>query len=254
MKIYIATDLEGATGVFKFEQTREMGTPAFYGAFRMLMGDIAAVAEGLKQSGVDEILVSDGHNGGNNFMPELMVPGVRYITGRGRPRPMALLDDTADGMILLAYHAMNGTPDGVLHHTQSSRAEAKYWYDGVERGEIYQHALIAGHFGVPVILVTGDEATCREARETLGDDLPTVAVKKGLGRQSAVLIAAEETHDMLVSGAKKAVEALPHREPLKIELPIKARRRYINPDASSLHNPYYVDKEALVERQIDSIF
>ena len=187
MKIYISTDLEGATGVFKFAQTREKGTPPFLEAFRLLMGDIAAVAEGLKQAGVDEIYALDGHDGGNNFPPEFMEPGVRYITGMPRPR-QAMLDESVDGMILLGFHAMNGTEDGVLHHTQSSKAEAKYWYDGVERGELYQEAVIAGHFGVPIMMVTGDEAVCREAKNTLGDDVVTVTVKKGLSREAAVLI------------------------------------------------------------------
>ncbi|MCS7180897.1 MAG: M55 family metallopeptidase, partial [bacterium] len=169
MKIYIATDLEGATGVFKFSQTRERG-PEFIEAMKLLMKDITAVCEGLKEAGVKEIYVLDGHDGGNNFIPELMIPEVRYITGYPRQGKVFYgLDETFDGIILLGYHAMNGTPDGVLHHTQSSIYEMKYFYDGIERGEIYQSAVIAGHFNVPVILVTGDEAACREAKETLGE-------------------------------------------------------------------------------------
>ncbi|MCX7706299.1 MAG: M55 family metallopeptidase, partial [bacterium] len=80
MKIYICTDLEGATGVFKWVQTREKGTE-FYEAMRLLMRDIGAVCEGLKEAGANEIYVLDGHDGGNNFIPECMVPGVYYITG-----------------------------------------------------------------------------------------------------------------------------------------------------------------------------
>jgi len=253
MKIYISTDLEGATGVFKFKQTREKG-PEFYEAMKLLMGDIAAVSEGLKEAGVKEIYVLDGHDGGNNFIPEFMVPGVRYITGYPRQgQVMFGLDETFDGIILLGCHAMNGTPDGVLHHTQSSLAEAKYFYDGIERGEIYQSAVIAGHFNVPVILVTGDEAACREAKETLGKDLPTVAVKKGISREAAILISPEETKILLKEGAKKAIKMIPKLKPYKIKLPVKLKTRRIGPEGTSLDNPYFIEKEVIVKSALDII-
>ncbi|HOJ39788.1 MAG TPA: M55 family metallopeptidase, partial [bacterium] len=110
---------------------RETG-PEFTEAMKLLVADIAAVVEGLKQAGVKEIYVIDGHDGGNNFLPEFMVPAVRYITGYLRGRLCWGLDESFAGVILLGYHAMNGTADGVLHHTQSSLAEARYFYHGVE--------------------------------------------------------------------------------------------------------------------------
>ena len=243
MKFYVSTDLEGVTGVYGFHQTREPGTPPNLEACRLLMGDIAAVAEGFKEAGVEEILAMDGHGGGHSFVPELMVPGVRYITGKRPGKGFYGLDESCDGLVLLGYHAMNGTADGVLHHTQSSKAEKKYWYDGVERGEMYQHAVIAGHYDVPVILVTGDEATCREARETFGETIPTVAVKKGICREAAVLIAPEETHEMLKEGAKAAVEAIPKLKPYKVTWPLKIRLRQIDPARATEDNPYYVEEE-----------
>ena len=253
MKIYICTDLEGVTGVYRFDQTRERGTPENLEAIRLLMGDIAAVAEGLKEAGVDEIYVRDGHGGGDNFIPTHMVPGVHYISGRATWGPINVLDESFDGAVLLGYHAMNGTADGVLHHTQSSKIEAKYFYDGVERGEIYQSAVTAGHYDVPVMLVTGDEAACREARELLGSDLPTVAVKQGIHREAAIMLAAEETRPLLIEGARKAVEALPQRKPFKIKLPVQVRVRRIAPQGSTGDNPYYVEREAEVDSQLNII-
>ncbi len=72
---------------------------------------------------------------------------------------------------MLGFHAMMGTPDGVLCHTQSSKTENRYWYNGVESGELAQSAAIAGYYGVPAIMVSGDEATCREARKFFGNNI-----------------------------------------------------------------------------------
>jgi D-amino peptidase len=118
-----------------------------------------------------------------------MHPGATYITGKPRPGAGNLtdLDETFDGMVMIGFHAMMGTPDGVLNHTQSSKSENRYWYNGVESGELAQNALIAGHFNVPLIMVTGDEATCREAHQFFGEDIVTVATKKGFAREAAEL-------------------------------------------------------------------
>ncbi len=254
MKIYIVTDLEGVTGVFKFKQTREKDTREFREAMELLMGDIAAVAEGLRQGGATEIVVLDGHNGGNNFIPGCMVSGVRYVTGMPRPGSLCGLDESFDGIVLLGFHAMNGTPDGVLHHTQSAAEERKYWYDGVERGELYQSSVAAGHHNVPVMLATGDEAACREARELHGDDLPTVAVKKGVSREAAILLSAEETRPMLIDGARQAMAELSKRKPLKPDFPLTLCLRTRNTSPADLENPYFHETEYVVESGMDIIF
>ena len=253
MKIYLLTDLEGATGVFKFSQTRAMGTPEGIEAMRLLMGDITAVVAGLRQAGATEIMVLDGHDGGNNFLPEEMVAGARYVTGKPRPWGLYGLDRSFAGMVVLGAHAMNGTADGVLHHTQSSIAEAKYWYDGVERGEIFQAAVTAGHYDVPVIMVTGDEAACREARELLGDDLPAASVKKGISREAAVLMPPAETRPLLTEVAKAAAAGLARRRPFKPTFPIQLRERRLGPNPASLDTPWFVERVSEVRGALDII-
>ena len=235
LKIYIMTDLEGASGVYKFAQTREAGNPLGETAKEYLMGDIAAVVRGLRAGGATEILIIDGH-GSQAFVPHLMAPGAKYVTGKPRPGHLWGLDPSFAGLVLLAHHAMNGTPDGVLAHTQSSKTENRYWYNGVESGELAQVALLAGHYGVPPILVTGDEATCRESQKFFGSDCVTVAVKRGLSREAAVLYPFEETRPALFAGAKRAIAAIPKCKPYRIELPIKAKMEYLKSggDASKL--------------------
>ncbi len=226
LRIYIVTDLEGASGVYKFAQTREPGNPLGEKAKEYLMGDIAAVVRGLRAAGVTDIVVLDGH-GSQAFVPHLMEPGARYITGTPRPGPLTGFDGSFAGMIQLGAHAMMGTSDGVLCHTQSSRSENRYWYNGVESGELVQCGAIAGHYDIPTIMVTGDEATCREATRFFGPDCVTVATKRGIARESAELYPFDETHQALHDGARRAVAAIGKCQPYKLSLPIQARKEHL---------------------------
>ncbi|MEN6577202.1 MAG: M55 family metallopeptidase [Phycisphaerales bacterium] len=226
LRIYIVTDLEGASGVYKFAQTREPGNPLGEKAKEYLMGDIGAVVRGLRAGGATDIIVLDGH-GSQAFVPHLMEPGARYITGTPRPGPLTGLDGSFTGLVQLGAHAMMGTPDGVLCHTQSSRSENRYWYNGVESGELAQCAAIAGHYDIPTIMVTGDEATCREAAKFFGPDCVTVPTKGGIARESAALYPFEETHQALYEGARRAVAAIGKCRPYKLSLPIQAKKEYL---------------------------
>ena len=231
LKIYIETDLEGASGVFQFSQTREKDTPLNREACEFLMGDIAAVVRGLRAGGATEIIIADGH-GNQAFLPRLMEPGAKYITGKPRPAVAWGLDETCVGFAMIGCHAMMGTADGVLNHTQSSKTENRYWYNGVETGEIGQLAILASYYHVPPILITGDEAACREAKQFLGEHCVTVAVKRGLSRECAELYPFEETRKALFEGAKRAMTELPNCKPYEVELPIQARKQWYTLDAN----------------------
>jgi D-amino peptidase len=175
------------------------------------------------------VLVCDGH-GDQAVIPELMVPGARYVTGKPKPAPgnMWGLDKSYAGMVLLGFHAMRGTPDGVLNHTQSY--ENRYWYNGIESGELAQNAAIAGFFGVPPIMATGDEATCREAHKFFGEKIITVPVKRGVSREAAVLYPLEETRKALYEGAKRAMSIIGECKPYILDTPIKYKEQYLDPD------------------------
>ncbi len=242
-KIYILTDLEGVSGVYKFAQTREKDTPLNIRACEYFMDDLSAVIRGLKEGGATEILVIDGH-GNQCVIPHRMEPGVKYLTGVPRPDTYWGLDSSWVGMVQFGAHAMNGTEDGVLHHTMSSKSENRYWYNGVEVGEVVQCATIAGYYGIPTILVTGDEAVCREAKRFLGDACVTVAVKKGISREAAILYPFEETRQALYEGARRAMEAIPECKPYTMELPVKGRMQYLKPDPEG-SEPKLATKEAV---------
>jgi D-amino peptidase len=242
-KIYVVTDLEGISGVYQFTQTRETTTPLAREAREYFMADLAAVVRGLRAGGATEIVVLDGH-GNQAVIPHLMEPGAKYLTGLPRPGVLTGLDESFAGLVLLGYHAMMGTPDGVLNHTQSSKSENRYWYNGVESGELAQCAAIAAHFGVPPILVTGDVATCREAKQFFGESCVTVAVKEGVARESAVLYPFAETRRALYQGAKRAMAVIPRCKPYRLEFPVRAKKQYLVFDDPG--QPRLVTKEGTI--------
>lgn len=251
LKIYVNTDLEGISGVFNFTQTREKGSPENILACEYFMDDLGAVVQGLRDGGATDIIVLDGH-GNQAVVPHLMEPGATYITGKPRPGVgnLSLLDSSFAAMIMVGFHAMNGTPDGVLCHTQSSKSENKYWYNGIESGELVQNAVISGYYNVPVIMVTGDEATCKEARHFFGENIVTVATKKGLSREAAQLYPFEETHNALYEGAKQAVSVISKNKPFKWQFPLKAKKQYLEKDENSGEMKTII-KEKVIEFPLD---
>lgn len=249
IKIFIETDLEGVSGVYNFTQTREKGSPENIRACEYFMGDLAAVVRGLRDGGATEIIVIDGH-GNQAMIPHLMEPGAKYVTGKPRPEGNRWsLDKSYSGIVMFGFHAMNGTPDGVLCHTQSSASENRYWYNGIESGELAQTASIAGYFGVPPILVTGDEATCREARKFFGDGVVTVATKEGLAREAAVLYPFEETRKALYEGAKRSIAAIPKCKPYIMQTPIKVKEEWLEKVPSSIQ-PRLMTREKIIENPL----
>jgi D-amino peptidase len=120
-------------------------------------------------------------------------------------------------------HAMARTPDGILCHTQNSRMDCRYWYNGRENGEIAQAALAYGHYGIPCVMVSGDSAGCREATEFLGENVVTVSVKKGYGRECGRLLAPARAHELIRAGAAEALKRISLCQPYVIDTPIRAR-------------------------------
>ena len=230
MKLYISTDLEGISGVVDWLQTGRDGKGADYAeACRLLTADVNAAVEGALAAGAKEIVVLDGHGGGRNFVyPELRA-GARYISGAGRVVAFPGFDERFDALLLLGYHAMAGTPAAVMDHTMISRSWYNCYLNGIRMGEIGISAVIAGHFRVPVIFVSGDTAACAEATALLGN-IETAAVKRGFWRTSAELLPLEETHALIRNGVTNAIQRLAGRAPYSMDPPIEVRLETQNTD------------------------
>jgi len=200
MKLYVLTDLEGATGVSGGWTEIGPGGRTHELAKRMLTGDINACVRAAYESGATDIVVWDGHGLGLSVNNEDVDERVRLITGRWT-RNLTGLDSSFEAMIVLGMHSRAGTPNGLMGSTWNDQ---RLFLNGQEIGEIGLFATMAAELGVPTIMVTGDDAACQEAGALL-PGVETVAVKKGLGMWCAELIAPKRAWAMIGDATKRAL-------------------------------------------------
>ncbi len=212
MRILIMSDMEGVSGIVVWEQVNG-GAPMYEEGRRLYTEEINAAVRGAKAAGAKEIVAVDCHGAGggwtfNSFIPELLDPDCEWVAHHPWSRYTELLEQSCDAALFVGMHARAGTPDGVLCHTISTTTWQNLWFNDDLVGETGVNAALCGHYGCPVLLVTGDEATGREAKELLGDGLTTVAVKRGLTRYSARQIPPIRARQMIEAGAKNALQNL----------------------------------------------
>jgi D-amino peptidase len=210
MRILIMSDMEGVSGIVVWDQVTG-GKPLYEEGRRLYTEEINAAVRGAKAAGATEIVVVDCHGAGgdwmfNSFVPEMLDPDCEWVAHHPWSRYTELLEQGCDPALLVGMHARAGTPDGVLCHTISTTNWQNLWFNDDLVGETGINAALCGHYGCPIALVTGDEATCREAQALLGDGVTTVAVKRGLSRFSARQIPPARARQMIEEGAKRALQ------------------------------------------------
>lgn len=217
LKVFISVDMEGVSGVIHWDDVSRQGDD--YQLFRRLMTEETnAAIEGALAAGATEILVRDSHGSARNILPDLLRPEAELLRDwSGGPLDMMEgIDETFDAVIFIGYHARAGTPDAVLQHTMTGRV-----YDvvlnGKEMPEAGINAAIAGHFGVPVVLVAGDLAIVQQAKELFGD-LETVSVKEGIG-EAAKMLHPKKAQEMIEEKTTKALKRLKDFKPYKLSPP-----------------------------------
>jgi D-amino peptidase len=232
MKILIAADMEGVTGVVDWGQV----TPGHeeYPRFRRLMtGDVNAAIRGAFEAGADEVIVSDGHDGGRNLLIEELDPRARL--NAGGPTPLSMLQGVDSGVtaaIFVGYHARAGAHPAILNHTWSSKCIANLWLNGEVVGEIGLNAAVCGFFNVPVIMISGDQTACAEATELLGT-IETAVVKQATGRMAAECLPPGAAQQAIYEATVRAVGCLQAGEapmPFSIEAPIILDIEFVQSD------------------------
>ncbi len=231
MKLLIATDMEGISGVVSFDQT-DPSQPEYQRFRRLMTQDVNAAIQGAWEAGVEEITVVDGHWNASNILIEELDHRASLHSGTTAPWAMVQgVENGVDGVFFVGYHARIGTPNAILDHTWSSSRVNNLWLNERLVGETGLNAAICGSFDAPVLLVTGDEAVCAEAKEWL-PGVETVAVKKASGRHSAECLPVKLSQKKIHQGSFQAIRAFNENapEPLIIPRPVTLTVEFIYSD------------------------
>ncbi len=206
-KLLIAADMEGVTGVTSWDHVSPEHSE--YPRFRRLMTqDVNAAIQGAFEAGADEIVVTDGHHNGANILLEELDPRVRLNTGDAKPFSMVQgIGSDVNGVFFVGYHARAGSADAILDHTWSSRCVANVWLNDILVGETGLNAAVCGHFGVPIVMVSGDQRLCGEVLDLLGP-VEVAVVKRATGRFSAECLPPGVSHEKICEAATRAVSRL----------------------------------------------
>ena len=205
MKVFLSSDMEGTAGVVDWAQCVGDGPEAVAGR-RLLLAEVNAAIEGAVAGGATEIVVNDSHSTMRNLPPDELAGQASYISGSHKPLYMMQgLDGSFDAVLFVSYHGSVGAPAG-LSHTYNPRAVVEARLDGVVTGEAGINALVAAHYGVPVVLVTGDRVACEETSELIGG-VHTAVVKEPVSRVAAHSLHPARACALIRDTAEHAVRA-----------------------------------------------
>ncbi|MBY8848823.1 M55 family metallopeptidase [Saccharothrix sp. MB29] len=203
MRIMISADMEGATGVTWTADVVPQ-TEQWQRFRRLFTGDVNACVAGAFTGGATDVLVNEAHSSQRNLLLEDLDPRARMLTGRHKPLSMMQgIDSGVDGVVFLGYHAGAGQ-EGVLAHTYLENSITGVWLDGVPASEGLLNAALAAEHGVPVLLVTGDDRACEDAR-AYAPDAELVAVKECVSRYAAVCLPPAVTAERIAAAAATAL-------------------------------------------------
>jgi len=211
--------MEGISGIVHGDQTSP-GTAEYADGRKWMAQDVNAAVEGALEAGATGDVVKDSHGSMRNIDPDDLHPKAILISGT--PKPLSMMqgiDASFQACLFIGYHAKAGTENAILDHTISGSVVRAIKVNGLELPELGLNAAIAGYYGVPVLLVSGDAAVCRQSTEVLGKDVTTVQVKEAYGRLAAKLVPLAEARRMIKAGVKEALAKLDRAKPFKMAAP-----------------------------------
>ena len=233
MNVFISTDIEGTAGIVDWQQVRGPGTEYELGR-QLLTDEVNAAIDGAALAGAAHVLVNDSHSTMQNIRPGALHHRASYLSGRHKPLYMMEgLDGTFDAVFMVAYHGSISAERAILSHTYNPAAVWEARLNGVAVGESALNALVALHIRVPVVLITGDQATADEARPFL-PGIEAVVVKRSITRFAAESLHPERACELIRAGAAEAL-ARAKAVPLPaIELPATIEITFLTADMAEM--------------------
>ena len=233
MKVYVSVDMEGVACVTHGDHVKLEGIE-YEMARKWMTAEANAAIKGAFKAGASEVVVADSHGHMRNLLPDELHEDALLV--RGSPRPLTMmqgLDETFDAAFLVGYHSMAGTPQGILAHTYLGRSIYAVRLNGLTVGEPGFNSAIAGHFGVPVALVCGDDTVDAEVGELM-PATERVVTKWALSTFTARNLTPKASQKRIRQGAKRALARLANMEPLLIEKPIRFEVDFMQPLSAHL--------------------
>jgi D-amino peptidase len=229
LKVYISADMEGITGVASVDQL----SPASFEynqARQWMTAEVLAAIQGAREAGATEFVVSDSHGNGESLLIDRFPADVPITIVRSFPRPLGMMegiDSTFGAVIFIGYHAATTSTTGVRAHTMSSALLTRIALNGVAQSEAGINAAIAAQYGVPVVMITGDDAIVTETKQRLGN-LEGVIVKRAIGFHSAATLTPEVGQGRIRQQAKTAVMRRAEMKPYTMTKPLTVEVSFKN--------------------------
>src|SRR5689334_11931137 len=233
MKLFLSTDFEGTSGIVAWEQIIE-GSAEYEQGRQLLTNEVNAVIHGALEAGATEFVVNDAHHYMRNLHPQDLAGKATLITGRHKPLYMMEgLDASFDGICFVSYHGSIGAEHAVLSHTYNPGAIWEVRINGEVVGESGINALVAAHYGVPIIFVSGDAVTAQEA-QGIAPNAEKVVVKQSLGRFAASNLHPKVACEMLKAGATRAVRDIHAMQPPQFKQPVSLDITFLVTDMAEI--------------------
>ncbi|HEY6286546.1 MAG TPA: M55 family metallopeptidase [Ktedonobacteraceae bacterium] len=233
MKLFLSTDFEGVSGIVAWEQIIE-GNSDYEQGRRLLTNEVNAVISGALEGGAKEFVINDSHHYMRNLHPQDLLGKAMLITGKHKPLYMMEgLDSSFDGVCFVGYHGSIGAERAVLSHTYNPGAIWEVRINGDVVGESAINALVATHYHVPIIFISGDEATVQEA-QNIAPNAEKVVVKQSLGRFAAAHIHPAIACEMLQKGASRAVRNVKEMQPPVFTRPVSLEVTFLVADMAEM--------------------
>lgn len=221
MKLFISADIEGVAGTVSREQMGPKGFE-YLQAREWMTGEVEAAIKGARKSGVTEVIIADSHGNGQNLLLDKLPEMVKVV--RSWPRPLMMMqgveEEGVSAAFLIGYHSGVTFPAGNLAHTLSGATVSELRINGKAVSEAAISAATAGHFGVPVVMVSGDDGFADETQALLGD-VEAAVTKWSSGWLSTKTRTPEAARVLIREKAKVAIGRLKGFKPFRFEEPIE---------------------------------
>ena len=221
-RIYVITDMEGVSGIFDTDQQcLPYQSARWEESHKLLTGEVNAAVEGLLEGGATEVVVWDGHDASRSLSVLDIHPKARLLTGTPVSSTLEL-DATYSAIIFIGQHAMAGAEKGILSHSYSSQGIQNIWVNGKAVGEVGARVMLAGSFGVPAIMLSGDAAACKEIHDLVAE-VECAEVKSGVSRTAGYMLPHPVACALIREKARRAVERMAQFKPYKVAGPVEVK-------------------------------